>query len=137
MAGVVVLTPTDQAVQQDPNEERKRKRKEYSAKYRRAAKEDAARVVELEAKGLGLLTEAEEAELAELQPRVAQRKQQKNERNAKYRRVGKEDAARVVELEAKGLGQLTEEEKKELAELQPRVAQRKQKKKEENAKFPG
>ncbi len=131
--GSGVRTPTEQVAQRDPNAERKRKRKEYSAKYRRVAKEDAVRVVELEAKGLGLLTEEEEAELAELQPRVAQRKQQKNERNAKYRRVGKEDAVRVVELEAKGLGQLTEEEKKELAELQPRVAQRKQKKKEENA----
>ncbi|WP_395474273.1 hypothetical protein [Saccharopolyspora spinosa] len=117
--------------------QRKQQKKEYNAKRRRVGKEDAARVVELEAKGLGLLTEAEEAELAELQPRVAQRKQQKNEYNAKYRRVGKEDAARVVELEAKGLGQLTEEEKKELAELQPRVAQRKQQKRKRTRSGPG
>ncbi|WP_395474386.1 hypothetical protein [Saccharopolyspora spinosa] len=75
-----MLTPTDQAVQQDPSEERKRKRKEYRAKYRRAAKEDAARVVELEAKGLGQLTEEEKKELAELQPRVAARKQQRRKR---------------------------------------------------------
>ncbi len=134
--GGEVLTPTDQAVQQDPNAERKRKKNERNAKYRRAVREDAARVVELEGKGLGQLTEEEKKELAELQPRVAQRKQKKKEESAKYRRMGREDAVRVVELEGKGLGQLTEEEKKELAELQPRVAQRKQKKKEENAKFP-
>ncbi|WP_395474305.1 hypothetical protein [Saccharopolyspora spinosa] len=42
-----------------------------------------------------------------------------------------------MELEAKGLGQLTEEEKKELAELQPRVAQRKQKRRKRMRSFPG
>ncbi len=55
-------------------------------------------------KGLGQLTEEEKKELAELQPRVAQRKQKKKEESAKYRRMGREDAVRVVELEGKGWG---------------------------------
>ncbi len=132
--GSGVLTPTDQAVQQDPSEERKRKRKEYKAKYRRAAREDAARVVELEAKGLGQLTEEEKKELAELQPRVAQRKQKKKEENAKLPRARKAAAVRVVVLEElKGRGLLTVEQEAELAELRPK-AQQWQKQKEGNAK---
>ncbi|WP_395474435.1 hypothetical protein [Saccharopolyspora spinosa] len=65
-----MLTPTDRAAQQDPSAEWKRKEQERRAKYRRAGKVAAARVVELEAlKEQGPLTGEQEVELAELQPR--------------------------------------------------------------------
>ncbi len=96
--GSGVLTPTDQAVQQDPSAERKQK--EWDTERSRARKATAARVTELEElKEQGRLTEEQGVELAELQPKVAQRKQ-KRKRNARYRRAGKAAADRVVVLEA-------------------------------------
>ncbi|WP_190812382.1 toxin glutamine deamidase domain-containing protein [Saccharopolyspora pogona] len=128
--GSEVLTPTDQAAQQDPSAKRKRKQKANNAKQYQARKAAAARVAELE--GLARpLTEGQAAELAKLQPKVAQLKQKKKADNAKYRRVGKAAADRVAVLEGlKEQGQLTDEQEAELAELQPKVAQLKQKKKE-------
>ncbi len=83
----------------------------------------------------GPLTEEQEAELAELRPK-AQQWQKKKEYNAKWYQEGKTAVARVAELEAlKEQGPLTEEQEAELAELQPKVAQQKQKKKEKNAKY--
>ncbi|WP_394378066.1 hypothetical protein [Saccharopolyspora spinosa] len=185
--GSEVLTPTEQAAPQDPSAERKRKEKERRAKYRReeraavdrvavleelaeqgpltveqeaelaelrpkaqqwqkqkkreaeryqARRAAAARVVELEALAeRGPLTVEQEAELSELQPKVAQLKQKKKEESAKYQQAGKAAADRVVVLEALAeRGPLTVEQKAELAEVQTKVAQRKQKRKEENAK---
>ncbi|WP_395474283.1 hypothetical protein [Saccharopolyspora spinosa] len=82
------------------------------------------------------LTVEQEVELAELQPKVAQQKQKLNEKNAKYHREGKAAVDRVAVLEAlKEQGSLTVEQEVELAELQPKVAQQKQKLNEKNAKY--
>ncbi|WP_203218582.1 hypothetical protein [Saccharopolyspora spinosa] len=90
-------TPTDQAAQQDPSAERKRKQKEQTAKQYQARRAAAARVVELEELAeWGPLTEQQAAEVAELEPK-AQQKQKKKESTAKYRRVRKAEAARVAE----------------------------------------
>ncbi|MGW3473642.1 hypothetical protein ACWDKQ_35570, partial [Saccharopolyspora sp. NPDC000995] len=86
------------------------------------------------------LTEAEADELAWLEQRVAQRKQNKKEDKARQYQVRKETAERIAELQ--GRRQLAREEGKELTEaeadelawLEQRVAQRKQNKKEENAR---
>ncbi|WP_395474304.1 hypothetical protein [Saccharopolyspora spinosa] len=81
-----------------------------------------------ELKGRGLLTVEQEAELAELRPKAQQWQKQK-EGNAKRHQARKAAAVRVVELEAlKEQGPLTEEQEAELAELQPKAAQLKQKK---------
>ncbi|WP_395474360.1 hypothetical protein [Saccharopolyspora spinosa] len=106
-------------------------------KYRRARMAAADRVVELEAlKAEGPLTEEQEAELAEVQSKVAQQRQKYNESAAKYRRAGKAAADRVVELEAlKAEGPLTDDQEAELAELQSKVAQQKQKHNESAAKY--
>ncbi len=130
-----MLTPTDQAAQQDPNAERKRKQKERDAERSRARKAAAARVTELDALAeQGPLTVEEAVELAELQPKAAQW-QKKKEGLVEYHRAGRAAVDRVAVLEALAeRGPLTVEQEAELAELQPKVAQRKQKKKEENAK---
>ncbi len=132
--GSGVLTPTDQAVQQDPSAERKQK--EWDTERSRARKATAARVTELEElKEQGRLTEEQGVELAELQPKVAQRKQKKKEENARYRRAGKAAADRVVVLEALAeRGPLTVEQEGELAELRPK-AQQWQKQKEYKAEY--
>ncbi len=132
-----MLAPTDQAAQQDSNAERNRKQKERDVERSRSGKAVAARVAELEAlKEQGPLTVEQEAELAELQPKVAQQKQKQKEKDAKQYQARKAVAARVAELEAlKEQGPLTVEQEAELAELQPKVAQQKQKKKERNAKY--
>ncbi len=115
--------------------QKKQKRNESAANYRRERKAAVARVVELEVlKERGPLTVEQEAELAEVQPK-AQQKQKHNESAAKYRKRGKAAAARVAELEElKEQGPLTEEQEKELAELQPK-AQQKQKHNESAAKY--
>ncbi|MGW3470709.1 hypothetical protein ACWDKQ_20145 [Saccharopolyspora sp. NPDC000995] len=130
------LTPTDQAAQQDPSAERKRKQKEQKAKNYQERKAAAARVAELEAlQKEGPLTGEQEAELAELRPK-AQTWQKKKEYDAKYQRAGRAAAARVAELEGlQEQGPLTEEQEAELAELQPKVAQQKQKQKDSVAKY--
>ncbi len=131
-----VLTPTDQATQQDERSaQRKQKDRAKNAKQYQARKAAAARVAELEElAGRGQLTEAQEAELTALQPKVAQRKQQEKANNAKQYQAIKAAAARVVVLEElAGRGPLTEEQEAELAALQPKVAQQKQKKREKNA----
>ncbi|WP_010313944.1 hypothetical protein [Saccharopolyspora spinosa] len=70
--GSEVLTPTDQAAQQDQSAERKPKQKEKNAKSYQARKAAAARVAVLEAlKEQGPLTGEQTVELAELQPKVA------------------------------------------------------------------
>ncbi|WP_394378013.1 hypothetical protein [Saccharopolyspora spinosa] len=80
--GSGVRTPTEQAAQQNPSAERKRKQNESDPRYRRAGKAAVARVVELEALAeRGPLTVEQEAELAELRPK-AQQKQKKNEEDA-------------------------------------------------------
>ncbi len=82
----------------------------------------------------GPLTVEQEAELAELRLK-AQQWQKRKERDAKKYQARKAAAVRVVELEAlKQQGPLTDEQEAELAELQPKVAQQKQKQKEYNAK---
>ncbi|WP_395474314.1 hypothetical protein [Saccharopolyspora spinosa] len=103
----------------------------------RSGKAVAARVTELEALAeQGPLTVEQEVELAELQLKVAQQKQKQKERKARYYRSRKAVAARVVELEAlKEQGPLTVEQEVELAELQPKVAQQKEKQKERNARY--
>ncbi|MGW3473711.1 hypothetical protein ACWDKQ_35935, partial [Saccharopolyspora sp. NPDC000995] len=130
------LTPTDQAAQQDPSEERKRKQKEQNAKNYQKRKAAAARVAELEAlQKQGPLTEEQKAELTALQPK-AQTWQKQKDSVAKCKRAGKAAAARVAELEGlQERGQLTGEQKEELAELQPKVAQQKQKRKDSVAKY--
>ncbi|MGW3472981.1 hypothetical protein ACWDKQ_31960, partial [Saccharopolyspora sp. NPDC000995] len=130
------LTPTDQAAQQDPRAEQKRKQKERNAKNYQERKAAAARVAELEAlQEQGPLTGEQEAELAELRPK-AQTWQKQKDSVAKYKRTGKAAAARVAELEAlQEQGPLTDEQEAELAELQPKVAQPKQKQKESVAKY--
>ncbi|MGW3472886.1 hypothetical protein ACWDKQ_31465, partial [Saccharopolyspora sp. NPDC000995] len=129
------LTPTDQAAQQDPRAERKRKKKEENAKYYRERKAAADRVAVLE--GLqeqGPLTGEQKDELAKLQPK-AQAWQKKKERDAKYQRAGKAAAARLAELEGlQERGPLSEEQEAALAELQRKVVQKKQKQKERDAK---
>ncbi|WP_395474231.1 hypothetical protein [Saccharopolyspora spinosa] len=132
-------TPTEQAAQQDPSAERKRKAKEYSAKRYQARKAAAARVVELEAlKKQGPLTEEQETELAELQPK-AQQWQKKKDTAAAQSRAKKVAGARVAELEALAeQGPLTveqEAELAELAELQTKAAQQRQKHNESAAKY--
>ncbi|WP_394378075.1 hypothetical protein [Saccharopolyspora spinosa] len=133
--GSEVLTPTDQAAQQDRSAERKRKEQERRANYNREGKAAADRFVELEAlKEQGPLTVEQVAELAELRPK-AQRRQKRKETDAKYHRKRKAAADRVAVLEElKEREQLTEEQEAELAEFQPKLAQQKQKKKEKNAK---
>ncbi len=134
--GSEVLTPTDQPRQQDEREaERKQKTRAKDVKYYQGLRTAADRVAELEElAGQRSLTEEQAAELAALQPK-AQRKQKKKEDSAKHYQARKAEAARVAELEElKGRGELTEEQAAELAALQPKVAQRKQKKKEDSAK---
>ncbi len=116
--------------------QQKQKKKEANAKRYQERKAAAARVVELEAlKEQGPLTDEQEAELAELQPK-AQQKQKQKERDVGRYLAGKAAAARVVELEAlKEQGPLTDEQEMELAELQPKVAQQKQKHKKAQAKY--
>ncbi|WP_395474424.1 hypothetical protein [Saccharopolyspora spinosa] len=64
----------------------------------------------------------------------AERKRKQNEKSAKQYQAGKVAAARVVELEElKEQGPLTVEQEAELAELQPKVAQQRQKQKERYA----
>ncbi len=117
-----------------PKAQQWQKKKERDVDWYRVRKAAADRVAVLEGlKGQGRLTDEQAAELAELQ-RKAQQWQKQKEKNAKYRRVGKAAADRVAELETlKKQGPLTDEQKAELAELQPKVAQLKQKKKEYNA----
>ncbi len=107
--------------------QRKQQERANSAKDYRAIMAAADRVVVLEElAGRGPLTEEQAAELAALRPK-AERKQKKNERDAKSRQAKKAAADRVVVLEElAGRGPLTEEQAAELAELQPKVAQRKQ-----------
>ncbi|MGW3472825.1 hypothetical protein ACWDKQ_31150 [Saccharopolyspora sp. NPDC000995] len=125
------LTPTDQAAQQDPRSERKRKKKEQNAKNYQKRKAAAAQVAELEAlQKQRPLTGEQKAKLAALQPKVAQQKQKKKDSAAKHRWAGKAAAAQVAELEAlQEQGPLTEEQKEELAKLRPK-AQTWQKEKE-------
>ncbi len=127
-----MLTATDQAAQQDPSAERKRKQKERDAKRSRARKAVADRVAVLEALAeRGPLTVEQAVELSELRPKVAQQKQKKKEKNAKQYRARKAAADRVAVLEELAeRGPLTVEQEAELAELQPKVAQQKQKEKE-------
>ncbi|MGW3473695.1 hypothetical protein ACWDKQ_35850, partial [Saccharopolyspora sp. NPDC000995] len=129
------LTPTDQAAQQDPRAEQKRKQKERNAKNYQKRKAAAAKVAELEAlQKQGPLTEEQKEELTALQPK-AQTWQKKKDSDAKYKRAVKAAAARVAELEGlQERGPLTEEQKEELAKLTPK-AQQKQKKKEQNAEW--
>ncbi len=132
-----VLTPTDQATQQDERStRRKQQNRARSAKYYQARKAEAARVAELEElQGRGQLTEEQEAELAALQPKVAQQKQQVKAKSAKDYQAVKAEAARVAELEElQGRGQLTEGQEAELAALRLKVAQQKQQKRERDAK---
>ncbi|WP_394378006.1 hypothetical protein [Saccharopolyspora spinosa] len=134
--GSEVLTPTDQAAQQDSSAERNRKQKERDVDRYRARKAVAARVVELEALAeRGPLTEAQEAELAELRPK-ARRKQKKRERDAGRYRAGKVAADRVAVLEAlAGRGRLTVEQEAELAELRPKAHQWQKQKERDAARF--
>ncbi|WP_395474343.1 hypothetical protein [Saccharopolyspora spinosa] len=131
-----MLTPTDQAAQQDSSAERNRKQKERDVDRYRARKAVAARVVELEALAeRGPLTEAQEAELAELRPK-ARRKQKKRERDAGRYRAGKVAADRVAVLEAlAGRGRLTVEQEAELAELRPKAHQWQKQKERDAARF--
>ncbi|WP_395474285.1 hypothetical protein [Saccharopolyspora spinosa] len=93
--------PTEQAAQQDPSAERKRKQKEKNAKNHKARKAVADRVAVLEELAEQWpLTVEQAVELAELQPKVAQRKQKRKEKNAKDYQARKAAAARVAELEA-------------------------------------
>ncbi|WP_395474329.1 hypothetical protein [Saccharopolyspora spinosa] len=107
-------------------------------KRSRARKAVAARVAVLEALAeRGPLTVEEAVELAELQPKVAQWQKQK-EGLADWHRSRKAEADRVAVLEALAeRGPLTVEQEAELAELQTKVAQRKQKQKERNASITG
>ncbi|WP_395474654.1 hypothetical protein [Saccharopolyspora spinosa] len=67
--------------------------------------------------------------------RATERKEKKKARDAKYRQRLRAAADRVAVLEElAGRGPLTEEQAAELAALQPKVAQRKQKTKERHAK---
>ncbi len=112
------------------------KQKENKAKYHLEGRAAADRVAVLEALAeRGPLTVEQEAELAELQPK-AQRKQKQKERNAKHYRSRKAAVDRVAVLEALAeRGPLTVEQEAELAELQTKVAQRKQKQKERNTEY--
>ncbi len=105
------------------------KKKEGLVEYHRAGRAAVDRVAVLEALAeRGPLTVEQEAELAELQPKVAQRKQ-KEGREREAVPGGKAAVDRVAVLEALAeRGPLTVEQEAELAELQPKVAQRKQKK---------
>ncbi|WP_394377979.1 hypothetical protein [Saccharopolyspora spinosa] len=117
--------------------QRKQKQKESNAKRSRAGKAVADRVAVLEELAeQGPLTVEQEAELAELQPKLAQQWQKQKESNAKRSRARKAVAARIAVLEALAeRGPLTVEQEAELAEFQPKVSQRKQKKKEYNARY--
>ncbi|WP_223838285.1 WXG100-like domain-containing protein [Saccharopolyspora pogona] len=116
-----VVTPTDQAAQQDPIAEKKRKARAHNAKSYQERKADAALVAELKLKrkGKGKLTEKDAQQLETLEPKVAKRKRQEVQANANFRKAGEAAVARVAEL--KGKGKLTEEEEEELATLQPRA----------------
>ncbi len=119
--------------------QQKQEQKDRNARHYRSGKAAADRFAVLEAlKERGPLTGEQEAELAELQRKVAQRKQKRKETNAKYHQSRKAAADRFAVLEAlKERGPLTGEQEAELAELQRKVAQRKQKRKETNAKYHG
>ncbi len=126
-----VLTPTDQATEQDElTAERRRKDREKAVKYRRARKAAADRFAELEKLNeRGQLTSEQAGELAALQPKAAEWKQQKKAKNAKEYQARRAAADRVVVLEElAGRGQLTEELEAELVELRPKVTEWKQKK---------
>ncbi|WP_420188569.1 hypothetical protein [Saccharopolyspora spinosa] len=89
-----------------------------------------------ELEGQGPLTVEQAAELAEFQSKVARWKQQQKEKNAKRYQKRKAVAGRVVVLEElAGQGELTVEQEAELAELQPKVAQQKQQKTEDDARY--
>ncbi|WP_246868694.1 hypothetical protein [Saccharopolyspora sp. ASAGF58] len=116
-----------------PKAQRWQKHKERVAVWYRAVKAAADRVAELEEREQ--LTDEQEKELAVLRPK-AQQWQKHKERDANRYRVGKAAADRVAVLEAlEEREQLTEEQAAELAALRPKVAQRKQKKKESSAKY--
>ncbi|WP_395474428.1 hypothetical protein [Saccharopolyspora spinosa] len=91
-----------------PKAQQLKKHKESVAKYNRAVKDAADRVVELEELAeQGSLTVEQEVELADLQPKAQQLKKKKDA-DAARSRAGKVAAARVVELEAlKEQGPLT------------------------------
>ncbi|WP_394378707.1 hypothetical protein [Saccharopolyspora spinosa] len=116
--------------------QRKQQEKANSAKQYQARKAAADRVVVLEElAGRGPLTEEQAAELAELQPTVAKWKQQESAKRAKQYQGKRAEADRVVVLEElEGRGELAEEQAAELAELQPKVAQRKQQERANSAK---
>ncbi len=102
----------------------------------RTGKAAADRVAELEALAERVpLSEEQVAELAELRPKT-QQWQKKKERSADRARARIDAADRVAVLEALAdRGPLSEEQVAELAELRPKVAQQKQKKKEYEAKY--
>ncbi|MGW3473666.1 hypothetical protein ACWDKQ_35700, partial [Saccharopolyspora sp. NPDC000995] len=76
-----------------------------------------------------------ESQAAQQDP-SAERKRKQKERDAERYQARKAAAARVAELEAlQEQGRLTEEQEAELAALQPKVAQQKQKKKKSDAKY--
>ncbi|WP_394378290.1 hypothetical protein [Saccharopolyspora spinosa] len=80
------------------------------------------------------MTEEQATELAALQPKVAQQTQQNRAKTANYSQ-GLKAADRIAVLEElAGRGPLTGEQEAELAELQRKVAQRKQQKKEKSAR---
>ncbi len=113
------------------------KQKEGLAERSRARRAAADRVAVLEELvEQGPLTVEQEAELTELQTKVAQQKQKNKEYKARYYRSRKAAAARVAVLEELAeQGPLTVEQEAELAELQTKVAQQKQKRKEREAKY--
>ncbi|WP_395474481.1 hypothetical protein [Saccharopolyspora spinosa] len=75
----------------------------------------------------GPLTEGQAAELAALKPEVARRERQNTAKDAKQYQARRAEADRVAELERLAeQGPLTEGQAAELAELQPKVARRKQ-----------
>ncbi|WP_010316685.1 hypothetical protein [Saccharopolyspora spinosa] len=90
-----MLTPTDQATEQDElTAERRRKDREKAVKYRRARKAAADRFAELEKLNeRGQLTSEQAGELAALQPKAAEWKQQKK---AKKRGRGRKKKDREV-----------------------------------------
>ncbi len=130
-----MLTPTEQATTQDPRSAKQKRSRERSAKRRKERKAEADRVAELE--GLaeqGPLTEGQAAELAALKPEVARRERQNTAKDAKQYQARRAEADRVAELERLAeQGPLTEGQAAELAELQPKVARRKQQKKASRA----
>ncbi len=113
-----------------------RKQKERLADWYQARKADVDRAAVLEELARrGPLTEEQEVELAELRPKAQQWKKRKVS-EADWRRARKAAVDRVAVLEELGRrGPLTDEQEAELAELQPKVAQLKQKEKEQNATY--